>query len=44
LYRVALQILKEKKKILKKLETQEDVFNELKSYDEFNRATIDRFF
>lgn len=31
MYRVALQILKEKKKVLKKLTTPEDVIAELKS-------------
>lgn len=44
LYRVALQILKEKKKHIKKLGSFEDVIAELKSYEEFGKGLIDKFF
>jgi hypothetical protein len=44
LYRVALQILKWKKKRLKKRNKVEDLVEELKNYDEFNEGNVDRFF
>lgn len=44
LYRVALQILKYKKKIIKKLKDMGEIINELKSVQEFNQITINKFF
>lgn len=40
LYRVALQILKEKKRIIKKMSTPEDVIGEIKSCEEFGKGHI----
>lgn len=44
LYRVALQILKWKKRELKRRSKVEDLVEELKNYDEFNEGNVDRFF
>lgn len=44
LYRVALQILKEKKRVIKMLDAPEDVIAEIKNCEEFNKARIDKFF
>ena len=43
IYRVALMVLKTKKKRLKTLDNLEDFIEELKSYQEFNEANLDRF-
>lgn len=44
LYRVALQILKWKKRLLKSMKNVEDIIEELKNYDEFNDGNVDTFF
>lgn len=44
MYRVALQILKWKKKLLKSMKDVEEIINELKNYDEFNDGNVDIFF
>ena len=44
LYRVALQMLKIKKKSIKHLKKVEDVVDELKTYHEFTEANVDDFF
>lgn len=44
MYRVALQILKWKKRLLKSMKNVEDIIEELKNYDEFNEGNVDTFF